>query len=540
MRAVYAREPTCIDMRAARSGPGTFVSYLFNRLTALQSSSPVRALGRYLLFGEIASGGMASVHFGRLSGAAGFARMVAIKRLHANFAKDPSFVTMFLDEARLAARIRHPNVVSTLDVVATDGEIFLVMDYVHGQSLSRLWRAMRKINRQTDPRIVAAIMSCVLHGLHAAHEAKGERGEPLDIVHRDVSPQNILVGADGVSRVLDFGVAKAAGRMQTTREGRIKGKIAYMPPEQLEDATVTRQTDIYAAAVVTWEMLTGRRAFDGEHEAAVVAAVLGHPLPSPSKLVPRVPVAFDVVVMRGLARNANRRYATAREMALDLERCAGIASMSEVGDWVQTYARDELARRDRRMAAIEVVSPLDRAARPSIPSPHETPTRPSWGALSPEATDLPSCVSQVAVTPTISRLLRRSRDRLAVASTVAGVGLLTAFELVRAAAFGALPPSREVAASVMSAAAPVPTIAEAPLPPRPAPTPVVAPMLVAAAADPPVAVEGAVADAKAQPPPRPRPAPAVPRPAKPTRHDCDPPFSVNESGHKHFKAECLD
>ena len=288
---------------------------------------------------------MATVHFGRLSGPAGFSRTVAVKRLHPQFAKDPEFVTMFLDEARLAARIRHPNVVPTLDVVATEGEIFLVMEYVQGEALSRLLRATRAMMTPADSRIIATIMSGVLHGLHAAHEAKSEQGEPLDIVHRDVSPQNILVGVDGGARVLDFGVAKAVGRLQTTREGQIKGKLAYMAPEQLHNAPVTRQSDIYAAAVVTWEALTGQRLFRGDNEAAVVTSVLQSRVIPPSQVASHVPLGFDRVVMRGLERDPSRRYATAREMAVDLERCLGIAAASEVSEWVEGLAHDELVKR---------------------------------------------------------------------------------------------------------------------------------------------------------------------------------------------------
>ncbi|HEY2366157.1 MAG TPA: serine/threonine-protein kinase, partial [Polyangiaceae bacterium] len=209
----------------------------------------MRVVGRYALYEEIAAGGMATVHFGRLLGPVGFSRTVAIKRLHPQFAKDPEFVSMFLDEARLAARIRHPNVVPTLDVVATQGELFLVMDYVQGESLSRLIRATRERQQRIPVRYVASIITGALHGLHAAHEAKNERGEPLRIVHRDISPQNVLVGSDGVARVLDFGVAKAAGRFHTTREGNVKGKLPYMSPEQLRGQLVDRQTDVYAAAV---------------------------------------------------------------------------------------------------------------------------------------------------------------------------------------------------------------------------------------------------------------------------------------------------
>src|SRR5438094_9657465 len=204
--------------------------------------STERVVGRYALYGEIAAGGMATVHLGRLIGQVGFSRTVAIKRLHAQYAKDPEFVSMFLDEARLAARIRHPNVVATLDVVALRGELFLVMEFVQGESLSRLVRHARETRGSMPVPIVGAVMSGVLQGLHAAHEARNERGEPLDVVHRDVSPQNVLVGVDGVARVLDFGVAKAIGRLQTTRDGQIKGKTAYMSPVHIERREVECRT----------------------------------------------------------------------------------------------------------------------------------------------------------------------------------------------------------------------------------------------------------------------------------------------------------
>ena len=210
-----------------------------------------RILGRYALFEAIASGGMASVHLGRLMGPVGFARTVAIKRLHETFAHDPEFVAMFLDEARLAARIRHPNVVPTLDVVAEQQELLLVMEFVAGESLSLLLKNARARDVPPPIPVLVDVMIGVLHGLHAAHEAKSEKGEPLDIVHRDVSPQNILVGTDGVARVLDFGVAKAVGRAKHTREGQLKGKMQYMPPEQITGKSVTRSVDIYAASVVS-------------------------------------------------------------------------------------------------------------------------------------------------------------------------------------------------------------------------------------------------------------------------------------------------
>jgi serine/threonine-protein kinase len=338
-----------------------------------ETGNQVRVVGRYALYGGIASGGMATVHLGRLLGPVGFSRTVAIKRLHAQFAQDPEFVSMFLDEARLAARIRHPNVVPTLDVVATRGELFLVMEYVPGESLSRLARTARERRQRMPQRIVSAIISGVLHGLHAAHEAKSERGEPLGIVHRDVSPQNVLVGTDGVARVLDFGVAKAAGRTQQTREGQIKGKLSYMAPEQLRGAPVSRQSDIYAAGVVLWELLTGERLFAADNEGALLAKVLeGRVLP-PSRYLPtsqppnmnadflRTVEALDQVTLRALQTDPEKRFATAREMAIALERCVGPATHSDVGEWVEHVAGEVLHER------AEIVAEIESSASVSVP-----------------------------------------------------------------------------------------------------------------------------------------------------------------------------
>lgn len=313
----------------------------------------MRTIGRYSLFAEIASGGMASIHIGRLLGPVGFSRTVAIKRLHAQFAKDPEFVTMFLDEARLAARIRHPNVVPTIDVVATEGELFLVMDYIQGVSLAQLARNMQAADTLVPQEIVRAIMSGVLHGLHAAHEAKNERGEPLGIVHRDVSPQNILVGADGVARLIDFGIAKAIGRCHVTRDRYLKGKLSYMAPEQIDNASVDQRTDVYAASVVLWELLTGRRLFDADTEPSKLVRVLTSAVARPSSIVPAIPASLDALVLRGMNRDPKRRFASARELALALEASGRMASPSKVGAWVEATAHEQLAARAAHVTAVE-------------------------------------------------------------------------------------------------------------------------------------------------------------------------------------------
>ena len=329
---------------------------------------------------------MATVHFGRLQGAAGFARSVAIKRLHPQYAKDPDFVGMFLDEARLAARIAHPNVVPTLDVVAQGDELLLVMEYVRGSSLSRLLRTLTQKGERMPPHIAAAIAAGVLRGLHAAHEAKSETGDKLEIVHRDVSPQNVLVGTDGIARLLDFGVAKATGRAQSTRDGQVKGKLAYMAPEQITTGAVTRKTDVYAAAVVLWEMLTGRRLFRADNEAKLLALVLDSEVFPPTALVDNLPEGFDPVVLRGLDRDPAKRYATAREMAIDVEAVVGIAPSTEVGEWVELVAADELRERANR---IEEIERSVQGSSPGIVS-HAWPINPALAAA--RRVDEPSTV----------------------------------------------------------------------------------------------------------------------------------------------------
>jgi serine/threonine-protein kinase len=182
------------------------------------------------------------------------------------YARDPDFVGMMLDEARLASRIRHPNVVSVLDVVTDDDELLIVMEYVHGESLANLRRTTAAEGAGLPLGLAVHTVAGVFHGLHAAHEARSERGEPLEIIHRDVSPQNVLVGIDGIARLIDFGMAKATGHVQVTHASQLKGKLAYMAPEQIARAPVDRRVDIYAASVVLWESLTGRRLIAGETE----------------------------------------------------------------------------------------------------------------------------------------------------------------------------------------------------------------------------------------------------------------------------------
>jgi serine/threonine-protein kinase len=296
---------------------------------------------------------MATVHIGRMNAAGGFSKLVAIKRMHPQFAKDPDFLAMFVDEARLAARIRHPNVVQSLDVIAENGEVLLVMEYIHGDALSRINRVLRSGQERIPLRIAVAIMSGVLQGLHAAHEAKSEKGEPLGIVHRDVSPQNVIVGVDGVARVLDFGIAKAADQVHLTREGELKGKLVYMAPEQLLGETLTRRTDIFSAAVVLWECLTGQRLFESDSQSALLARARMQKVDAPSMYAPEVSPQLDAIVAKGLAMSQGDRWQTARDMALALEECVPPATSAQVGAWVEKICARALAERQARIDEIE-------------------------------------------------------------------------------------------------------------------------------------------------------------------------------------------
>jgi serine/threonine-protein kinase len=291
-----------------------------------------------------------------------------VKRLHPQLAKDPEFVTMFLDEARLASKLRHPNIVPTLDFAIEDGELFLVMDYVHGESLARLTRLARERNEGVPLEIACSIVIAMLRGLHAAHEAE-EDGQPLDIVHRDVSPQNVLVGTDGITRVLDFGVAKAARRAQTTRTGEVKGKISYMAPEQLRSGAVDRRADIWPAGVMLWELIANERLFSADDEVAAMHAVLLNEIAAPSTRpgVDKVAVwdakVLDEIVLRALAREPQDRFPTARLMADAIERAmAGrLASEEDIGTWVVDLSGAELERRARvveEIATDTTIEPL--------------------------------------------------------------------------------------------------------------------------------------------------------------------------------------
>jgi len=283
--------------------------------------------GRYELLDTIASGGMATVYLGRAVGAGGFERLVAIKTMHPHLSNEPDFVAMFLDEARLAARIRHPNVVGTIDIQQDELGLLLVMDYVEGPSVSQMIRSLNKQKKQLPLDITVRIMLDVLAGLHAAHELCGSSGEPLNVVHRDVSPQNILVGVDGIARIMDFGVARAESRISTTKGGDAKGKVAYMAPEQAMQKELDRRVDVYAAGLVFWELLTGRRMLRGDNDMIIMNQIFHGDHVPPHEVVPSVPPEISEIVLKAISREAEARYPTTAAFAEALDRVVQTVNM---------------------------------------------------------------------------------------------------------------------------------------------------------------------------------------------------------------------
>ncbi len=283
---------------------------------------------------------MATVYLGRAVAEGGFERLVAIKVMHPHIAEKPEFEAMFLDEARLAASIRHPNVVSTIDVKNSGEAMFLVMEYIEGASLSELMRSARKRAMALSPRVVLRIVLDACSGLHAAHEACDEHGGRLGFVHRDVSPQNVLVGRDGIAKIADFGVAKSNQAVaEKTATGVLKGKVSYMAPEYVRGRDIDRRADVFSMAVVAWEALAGRSLFARENELMTMQAVATDAVPPLSDVVPTLGTLFDDVFERALHKDPDQRIATMAGLADAVRRAAErqelVASANEVAEVVE-------------------------------------------------------------------------------------------------------------------------------------------------------------------------------------------------------------
>ena len=306
-------------------------------------------VGPFEIVSEIKRGGMATLFVARRLGAAGFTRHVAIKVVHPHLAQDEQFVRMFIDEAKLAAQIKHPNVVHVEELGKYDGAYFLVMEYIHGCSLSELLRSLAEQHRRLRPEIATWIAAQIAKGLHAAHELCDPSGQALNVVHRDVSPHNILLSVDGHVKLIDFGVAKAERRAVQTKPGALRGKLRYMAPEQLS-GNVDRRTDLYALGIVLWEMLCGRRRFIGD-EIELLEQIRNPTHPPPSRMVD-VPRELDEAVLSVLSTDPKKRPQTGREFAQRLiDAVPGVAKVDakNVSEVIRHFANSVIEARQLQL-----------------------------------------------------------------------------------------------------------------------------------------------------------------------------------------------
>jgi serine/threonine-protein kinase len=383
------------------------------RIRLLDLEDDRRLLHPYELIGEIASGGMAKVFLGRIAGDGGFQRFVAIKRLHPHLASESQFVQMFLDEARIAAAIHNPHVVPILEVGTSDAGYYVVMEFVEGDTLWGLITRSHLDGAILPPPVALRVVLDALTGLHAAHQLTDADDNLLGLVHRDCTPQNILVGVDGSARITDFGVARAAARLTVTRPQQVKGKLGYLSPEQAHGEEVDRRSDVFTMGIVMWEALAGRPLFQADTEAATLARLVSGAIPSVRSFVPDTPPALDEVCRRALQRDPHRRFRTAAEMADAIEqvaraeRFAGIASPRDLGRFVEGLMGAEIAAQRaavRSWLAQIDVTPMSRGGRtppsaktaPSTTARSSSPPPPPPGEEPPAAKKAPPVVAEPA------------------------------------------------------------------------------------------------------------------------------------------------
>lgn len=412
---------------------------------------------RYAIDRKIASGGMASVYLARGVGPLGFERPVAIKACHPHLLDGDDRRNAFLDEARVAARIHHPNVVATLDVVVHDGTVVIVMEYVEGLTVAGLLK-----QAPLPVQVALRVIGDALAGLHAAHELRDEQGILLGVVHRDVSPQNILVGIDGFAKLADFGVFKGSERMApSTASGDLKGKLGYVAPEVYRGEPVTRRADVFAMGVVLWESLAGKRLFGQTTHAAVMHDSLRGNVPSLPALRDDVPAEIDGVIARALAVDPEERFATAEDFANALEALpVGVATTRVVGQLVRTAVaasvpppparlsgpREDAGRGSRRTDDVAYLSIDGRAGVREMhelltPSEYVTPvraerpgTRSTWKKSGPMVIGLVGLAIVAAVSASFVVRARRTAAASEVAATATATATAPAAATATAAA----------------------------------------------------------------------------------------------------------
>ncbi len=327
-------------------------------------------VGPYEALFELAAGGMGTVYVARKFGPGGFERLTVLKRVHSHLLKDKDFLDMVRDEAKIASLISHPNVVGVEDVVDSGGELILAQPYIESVSFASLLGAANQAGERLPPNAVVRIVTDVLAGLHAAHEAKDLRGEPLHVVHRDVSPHNVLVGTDGLSRLIDFGIAKAERRITHTKSGVMKGKLAYMAPEALRATALDRRADVFSTGVMLHEALTGKKVFRAVDEGDLLLAIMLQEIDAPSAVLPSLSATLDAPILKALERRKDDRFATASELREALEQAFQPASPRDIQELVERLCRDRLKElRDNVRKGLDAAANAATIVDRTLPSP---------------------------------------------------------------------------------------------------------------------------------------------------------------------------
>ena len=363
-------------------------------------STPPAVLGKYQLVRKLASGGMAEVFLARAAGPMGFEKTVVVKRILPHLADEQNFISMFLSEARLAAQLNHPNVVQVFDFGEADGAYFLVMEFIDGVNLRVLFR---KAHEQQTPlafTLVARIISQACEGLAYAHDfVDPATNEPMGLVHRDVSPDNVLIARDGSVKVVDFGIAKAANQTNLTKTGTVKGKFSYMPPEQLTGQPLDRRADVFALGIVLYELLTGRKPFDTSNEAFIVRAIMYEAFAPATQFRPDVPEAMQRILDKALAKSRDERYEDCRALQSDLERF-----ILQQGEPVSQYQLSQLVQR--------IAPPTPFVAAPAPSAPPQPPMGVPPQAATVEEVDLSTALlATPPPQPSIISLVPKARPQ---------------------------------------------------------------------------------------------------------------------------------
>jgi serine/threonine protein kinase len=336
--------------------------------------APGTVLGRYELLLPIASGGMATVWVARSRGSRGFSKTVAIKTILPNLSDDPTFEQMFLDEAAIASKIQHPNVAQIIDLGEQDEVLYLAMEWVDGESLSTLSKFARKNNSDIPLRVGLRILAQASAGIHCAHELRDDDDRLLELVHRDISPQNILVSTSGVVKIVDFGVAKALGRSGETSAGQLKGKVPFMAPEQAKGGKVDRRTDVFALGIILYRLATGTHPFLDDNDIKTMRNIITRPVMPPRVKAPTIPVELERTILKALQKDPDKRHATAAELETELEFVISSAYAGVPVEEVATFVRATLGdRNQRRRAAIrDAALKMDESQAPAAGVPPES------------------------------------------------------------------------------------------------------------------------------------------------------------------------